>query len=304
MATEDTATNDRCPTDVPQEVRQSLTRYQNSLATEAEAYRQIAAHVKNSQNRDSLLKISEEILEQAYSWKSCTDTDPEPNMRRVHRYVRTSRLMGFTFAVKLMDKRKRTLRSDSKQLADQFPQIANMQEIEEKRDQKLFDMLDEKRLSYVGAMILGMNDAIVEITGTLAGLTLAMQNTRLIALSGLITGIAATLSMAASEFLAVKSDGRDDAKRSALYTGVAYLITVVLLIAPYVILDDSMYLLAMGVMLVMVVVILAAFNYYTSIAQDIPFGKRFGQMIAISFGVAALSFVLGLFVKTVLGVDV
>ena len=44
-------------------------------------------------------------------------------------------------------------------------------------------------------MVLGMNDAMVEMTGTLAGLTLAMQNTRLIALSGLITGIAATLSM-------------------------------------------------------------------------------------------------------------
>ena len=79
-------------------------------------------------------------------------------------------------------------------------------------------------------MVLGMNDAMVEMTGTLAGLTLAMQNTRLIALSGLITGIAATLSMASSEYLSSKSEGRPDALKSASYTGIAYLVTVALLI--------------------------------------------------------------------------
>ena len=52
-------------------------------------------------------------------------------------------------------------------------------------------------------------------------LTLAMQNTRLIALSGLITGIAATLSMASSEYLSSKSEGRPDAFKSATYTGIS-----------------------------------------------------------------------------------
>ena len=131
-----------------------------------------------------------------------------------------------------------------------------------------------------------MNDAMVEMTGTLAGLTLAMQNTRLIALSGLITGIAATLSMASSEYLSSKSEGRPDALKSASYTGVAYLVTVALLILPYLLFDESHYLWAMGTMVVIVLLILVVFNYYLSVAQDLPFKKRFGQMAGISLGVA------------------
>ena len=164
-------------------------------------------------------------------------------------------------------------------------------------------MLDEERLSYVGSMVLGMNDAMVEMTGTLAGLTLAMQNTRLIALSGLITGIA-TLSMASSEYLSSKSEGRPDALKSASYTGVAYLVTVALLILPYLLFDESHYLWAMGTMVVIVLLILVVFNYYLSVAQDLPFKKRFGQMAGISLGVAALSFVIGILVKQFLGVDI
>ena len=175
---------------------------------------------------------------------------------------------------------------------------------EEAHEQALLAMLDEERLSYVGSMVLGMNDAMVEMTGTLAGLTLAMQNTRLIALSGLITGIAATLSMASSEYLSSKSEGREDAFKSATYTGIAYLVTVALLILPYLLFDEAHYLWAMATMIVIVLLILVVFNYYISVAQDLPFKKRFGQMAGISLGVAALSFVIGILVKQFLGVDI
>ena len=56
-------------------------------------------------------------------------------------------------------------------------------------------------------MVLGLNDALVELTGTLAGLTFALANARLVALAGIITGIAATLSMAASNYLAERANG-------------------------------------------------------------------------------------------------
>jgi VIT1/CCC1 family predicted Fe2+/Mn2+ transporter len=57
-------------------------------------------------------------------------------------------------------------------------------------------MIEEERLEYVGAMILGLNDALVELSGSLAGFTLALQDSKLVAMVGMITGIAAALSMA------------------------------------------------------------------------------------------------------------
>ncbi|NBI31373.1 hypothetical protein D1643_00390 [Enterorhabdus sp. P55] len=281
----------------------AVAAYQESVATEADAYRRMAAHVKDPGNRATLERIADEKAADADAWARYTGRPAVPRVARARRYALIARILGFTFAVKLMDKHKHAARSDARALAAQVPAIARAEADEERRGRELMGMLDEKLLSYVGAMVLGMNDAVVEITGTLAGLTLAMQNTRLIALSGLITGIAATLSMAASEYLAAKSDGRPDAKRACAYTGSAYALTVVLLLLPYLLMPDKLYLLAMAIMLAVVVLILAAFNFYTAVAQDLPFKKRFAQMCAISLGVAALSFFLGLFCKIVLGVE-
>ena len=152
-------------------------------------------------------------------------------------------------------------------------------------------------------MVLGLNDALVELTGSLAGFTFAMQNTRLIALSGLIIGISATFSMASSEFLAARSEGRTDALKSCSYTGVAYLITVILLIAPYLVFPNSQYLMALLCMLAVVILIIAGFTFYTSVAQDQPFRSRFFEMAIISVGVAVISFFVGVAAKKFLGVD-
>ena len=165
-------------------------------------------------------------------------------------------------------------------------------------------MLDEERLQYVGSMVLGLNDALVELTGSLAGFVFALQNTRLIALSGLIVGISATFSMASSEFLAARSEGRTDALKSCSYTGIAYLLTVVALILPYLLFPSGMYIPALACMLGVVILIIAGFTYYTSVAQDQTFSSRFWEMALISVGVAVVSFVVGILAKQLLGVDI
>jgi len=152
-------------------------------------------------------------------------------------------------------------------------------------------------------MVLGLNDALVELTGSLAGFAFALQNNRLIALSGLIVGISATFSMASSEFLAARSEGRSDALKSCAYTGIAYLLTVVALIAPYLLLGPTQYIPALFCMLAVVVLIIAGFTYYTSVAQDQPFKSRFLEMAGISISVAVVSFVVGILAKQFLGVD-
>ena len=175
---------------------------------------------------------------------------------------------------------------------------------EEEHEKALLEILDEESLQYVGSMVLGLNDALVELTGSLAGFTFAMQNTRLIALSGLIIGISATFSMASSEFLAARSEKRDDAFKSCTYTGMAYLITVVLLVLPYLLLGNDMYLVALACMLTIVILIIAGFTYYTSVALDQPFKSRFIEMAGISISVAVLSFGVGILAKRFLGVDI
>ena len=281
-----------------------IRAFQQNEATEAEVYRRIAQRTKDAGNRDTLLRIADEEAKHAAIWQRYTGEEMLPQAGKVRRYALIALVFGFTFAVKLMEKGEAKAQISYEELAREAPEALDIRADEEAHEAALLDMLDEERLSYVGSMVLGMNDAMVEMTGTLAGLTLAMQNTRLIALSGLITGIAATLSMASSEYLSSKSEGRPDAFKSATYTGIAYLVTVSLLILPYLLFDEAHYLWAMGTMIVIVLLILVVFNYYISVAQDLPFKKRFGQMAGISLGVAALSFVIGILVKQFLGVDI
>ena len=281
-----------------------IRAFQQNEATEAEVYRRIAQRTKDAGNRDTLLRIADEEAKHAAIWQRYTGEEMRPQAGKVRRYALIALVFGFTFAVKLMEKGEAKAQISYEELAREAPEALDIRADEEAHEQALLAMLDEERLSYVGSMVLGMNDAMVEMTGTLAGLTLAMQNTRLIALSGLITGIAATLSMASSEYLSSKSEGREDAFKSATYTGIAYLVTVALLILPYLLFDEAHYLWAMATMIVIVLLILVVFNYYISVAQDLPFKKRFGQMAGISLGVAALSFVIGILVKQFLGVDI
>jgi VIT1/CCC1 family predicted Fe2+/Mn2+ transporter len=164
-------------------------------------------------------------------------------------------------------------------------------------------MLDEERLVYTGSIVLGLNDALVELTGALAGLTLALQDTTLIALTASITGIAASMSMAASEYLSTKSE--ETAKtpgKAALYTGIAYVFTVLILVLPYLLIDN--YYICLGVALLSAVLIIAAFNYYVAVAKGESFKKRFGEMAGISLGIAALSFGIGFLIREAFGVDV
>jgi VIT1/CCC1 family predicted Fe2+/Mn2+ transporter len=165
-------------------------------------------------------------------------------------------------------------------------------------------MLDEERLQYVGSMVLGLNDALVELTGTIAGLSFAMQNTGLVALSGIITGVSATLSMAASNYLAERADNNPNALKSSVYTGVAYLITVALLVLPYLLLPNNLWMVALLCMVAVVALVILGFNYYVSVAKSVPFKRRFLEMVSISMGVAVIAFLIGLLAKALLGVNI
>ena len=112
------------------------------------------------------------------------------------------------------------------------------------------------------------------------------------------------MSMAASEYLSTKAEDtqQKSAIKSAVYTGSAYIVTVAILIAPFLLLGNP--LLALGLTVAGALLIIFGFTYYVSVARDLPFWRRFGEMAVLSLGVAAVSFAIGYVVRFVFGVDV
>ena len=284
-------------------ILQTLETFQRIEITEHHIYQNLAKFVKEEENRQILLRISDDERRHAEDWAKYTQKDIPPNRWQVFWYTLISRVFGFTFGIKLMERGEARAQANYERLRDDVPEVDRWIREEEEHEQQLVGMLDEERLRYAGSVVLGMNDALVELTGALAGLTLALRDVNLIALSGLITGIAASLSMAASEYLSTRSeDTQKHPVRAAVYTGIAYIITVSLLVAPYLLFEN--YLLDLGIALVTGVLIIAVFNYYISVAKDEPFRARFLEMAGLSLGVALFSFIIGYFIRQWLGVEI
>jgi len=287
----------------PQAMEMLLKRQKDEVTGEI-IYENLAKREKNPQNKETLYKMAKDEGEHAEVWFSYTKQIVKPDRLKIFLYSIMSWILGFTFVLKLIQKGEQIAQSEYEILGKQIPDALNIAVDERVHERALIDMLDEERLQYVGSMVLGLNDALVELTGTIAGLSFALADTRLVALSGIITGVSATLSMTASNYLAERSDGNKNAFKSSLYTGIAYLVTVVLLVLPYLLFPRTFYIPALFTMLVTVVLIIFVFNYYISVAKDLPFVKRFGEMAGISLSVALISFIIGLLVKYFLGIDI
>ncbi len=287
-----------------EKTRQIILGLQQNEVTEQAIYLNLAKRVNKQSEKNTLQRIANEEGMHAEIWRKYTNTKLKPQRLKVFFYTLLSIILGYTFAIKIMERGEKDAKDIYSELSYEVPEAEKIAHDEEIHEQMLIGLLDEERLQYVGSMVLGLNDALVELTGTLAGLSFALQNNKLVALSGLITGISATLSMASSEYLSARSEGDENAVKSSLYTGVMYIAAVIFLVLPYLLFPKEQYLYALITMLLIVVLIIFAFTYYISVAKDLSFKKRFSEMAIISLSVAALSFVVGILVKQFLGIDV
>lgn len=216
-------------------------------------------------------------------------------------------ILGTTFTVKQLERSEAKQQKAFLEIAKYYPKVKEYIIQEEIHEQELLDLVDEDKLKYMSSIVLGLNDALVELTGALAGFSISIQNSRMIGLLGLITGISAAFSMASSEYLSTKSEQDDtgeyevSALKASAYTGIAYIFTVFILVAPF--FFTTNYMLALAITIVLAVVIIFKFNYYISVAKDLQFKKRFIQMAVVSLGVAFISFMIGYVVKTFLGFE-
>jgi VIT1/CCC1 family predicted Fe2+/Mn2+ transporter len=286
----------------PSLIAQLRVAQQNEL-TEHHIYSKLARAIPDKQNAGVLERIAEDELRHHDFWKRYTQSEASPKRWKILFFYWVSRIFGITFGIKLMERGEEQAQINYTLVIEQIPEAKQIVDDEHAHEQELIGMIEEERLSYVGSIVLGLNDALVELTGALAGFTFALQNTRLIALAGLITGIAASFSMAASEYLSTKSEGSGErALKSSIYTGVAYIITVFLLILPYMLIAN--YFLCLALTLCIAMLIIFFFNFYISVAKDYSFRRRFLEMAGLSLGVAALTFAIGFLIRKTLGIEV
>ena len=148
------------------------------------------------------------------------------------------------------------------------------------------------------SIILGMHDALVSLTGLIAGLFFAFTDTNIIIISCIISSITASLSMAAANYLAVKTTNKSHALISAIYTGIAYMTTCVLLILPFFIFSNRN--MALFSVLVIAICIIFGFNKFFYHGQN--FTQHFTEMLTICTMISIVAFIIGEIANKMFGI--
>lgn len=284
-----------------EETLATLRAMQTNEATDHQIYARLAARV-NGPNREILARMAADEARHCKVWESYTGSTARPRWGKVWLYTLLGWVFGLTFVVNLLEGGEDLARDRYNALVEELPEARGILDDETRHEAELAAMIDEERLKYIGSMVLGLNDALVELTGALAGFTLALGNNATVGLAGFITGVAATLSMAASEYLSKKSDPDEKHPlKAAVYTGIAYVITVTLLLLPYALTDSPF--LALGICLLVAGCIIFVFTFFVSVVRQQAFRPQFLEMLCISFGVAAVSFLIGWAARAWLGLE-
>jgi VIT1/CCC1 family predicted Fe2+/Mn2+ transporter len=289
--------------DLAPETREAILTAQRSEITEYHIYQRLAVRIDDEHNRDVVERIARQEKEHYDFWREHTNRDVQPSRLQIWLYLFLATMFGITFAIKLMERGEEDAQETYEQLAEVIHGAERVVRDEEEHEQQLVEMIDERRLRYIGSIVRGLNDALVELSGAVAGLTIVLNSTSLIGVTGFITGIAASLSMAGSEYLGSKSEKTDkNPVTASFYTGGAYLLVVLFLIFPYFVVGDVI--LALTIMLFNVLIVVVLFTFYTSVTRDLSFWHEFREMAAISLGIAAVTFVIGFAIRSYFGVEV
>jgi VIT1/CCC1 family predicted Fe2+/Mn2+ transporter len=282
------------------EIKKHVIEFQKTELTEYYVYKYLGNRI-GGRDGEILNKIAEDELRHYNEWKKYSGEDVKPSKLIILLYKILSIIFGYTFAIKLMEKGEERAQINYTKVVEELPEAGRLVQEELEHENELIEILDEERLRYISSVVLGMNDALVELTGALAGLTFALQNTLLVGVAALITGLAASLSMAASEYLSQRSEGALSPPRAAFYTGIAYVVTVMILVIPFFIFPHQYT--ALTTTLINAVIIIFIFSFFISVTRDMSFKTEFIRMLIIGLGVAFISFLIGMVMNTIFHIE-
>ncbi len=193
------------------------------------------------------------------------------------------------------------------------------------------ERVEDLGLSNVRDMVLGMNDGLVELLGVVAGLSAVYRHEpHIVGASAVVVGMAGAISMGVGAFISVRSqrqvnealrerqsivaevsgksenvnlpEDSENEFRSALFTGLSYLLGVVFPVSPYFFMGDSLK--ALSVSLVLAFLVLSFVASFVALVSGISLRKKILEMVMSAGMAAGASFLIGKAVKLIFGLEV
>jgi vacuolar iron transporter family protein len=273
------------------ETREAVVFQKNEI-TDHYIYKNLAGRITGVKNRRIMAQIADDEMRHYSIWKSYTQKDVKPRRLKVWFYAFVSSVFGLLFGIKLMEKSEKRSHDSYSRIPGLYKEINGIIRDEEEHEQALVTLLDENLMKSTASLVLGFNNALVEMVGIVAGLTFALQNTALVAVTAFVAGLAAAFAMAASRFFQDKAESAGgNPLRSSLSSGFAYIVIVTLLVFPYLLFTNLF--ICFGITLVSALCITGFFSFYIAVCRNKPFRNRFFEVIGLLFIVSVLCILSG-----------
>ncbi|MEM4284666.1 MAG: VIT1/CCC1 family protein [Candidatus Nitrosocaldus sp.] len=206
-------------------------------------------------------------------------------------------IMGITFVVRMLERHESSVIEGYKGLLhimkdeNDRRMLEGIIDEEEKHESSLVENISEGRVRYLGFTVLGLSDALIEIAGIHAGTLGVYTDTFKAGLAGLIAGVAASIAMASAAYNQAKQTEGVKASSAATYTGLAYVVTALLLALPYFLVHDILE--ALLISLMISVAILAYIALYSHVLFNRNFFRELGETTGIIFGATLALYAFG-----------
>lgn len=264
---------------------------------------------KDPKMKQILNTLSETELRHYEFWKKFLPPESKitPSSLSIYLTLFLRFLFGNAFAIKYLEKHENTVIKRYKSVKNSIPeadqhQFDEMVRDEEEHENTWMDQMQGRYLRYISFVILGLADAIVEISGIHAGSLGLYHSTEITGLAGIVAGASASIAMASAAYAQAKQGFQGRAGVAAFATGISYFINALVLAAPYFLTHSQT--LAISMSIVFAILIIAFVSYYNSIISQAHFLRDFAELAAIMLGATAALYVFGLLIKSVFGITI
>ena len=228
-------------------------------------------------------------------------------MPKVYFILLVRRLLGPSFVIKYLEGTEKATKIQYSKLQEMIPAkdrkiFSTIIKDETEHEQDFAQRLEGGHVRYMSFIVLGLADALVEIAGIHAGSLGIYSSTKLTGLAGIVAGAAASLSMASAAYAQAKQGFEGSASVAAVYTGVSYFFSAVIMALPYFLTSSAIT--AIVTSLALGIVIIGFVSWYNSILSTGNLKKDFSELAGVMLGATVALFLLGLLIRYVFGITI
>lgn len=287
-------------------MKSELRKYVIDEFSDYVIYRSLAKVERDVNRREILSNLSKKEYEHYMFWLQLTNYQPKPPSElRIALIIVLRRLLGLVFIAKLLERHERSVVKWYRELSHVLPPkeretLFHIMKEEEEHERMLLGQIEEAIVKYLGYVVLGLADAIIEISGVHAGFLGATNVTILAGMAGLVVGFAASISMAVAVYLQAKQTPTIVPFKAAILTGITYISTVILQALPF-FLTPHIFI-AFTASIAVSITLIAGFTYYGAVIRDVDSSREIISNIALTLGTAAATYLFGEMLSNWLGI--